>query len=63
MIKTNKAKQHIVWLCQSRNKGLSCIDYKERKEQDERLKVQCVHAAWSPLGAICIKKQLNNKQL
>ena len=57
-MKTNKAKLYSVWYCESKNGGLSCADYKERKIKDKRmLKAQCVHAACCDLGTICFLKQ------
>jgi len=56
-MKTNKAKQYYVWYCESRNKGLSCVDYKVREIEDKRLQIQCQHAQYCCLGTVCFLKQ------
>ena len=59
--RTNKAQRYFVWYCESNNKGLSCVDYERRAVTDERLKSQCVHAAYCSLGTICMLKQVNTE--
>ena len=62
-MKTNKAKRYYVYFCESKNKGLSCIDYRERDIHDKTIDIQCVHADYCALGTICLLKQLNYKKV
>jgi len=64
-MKTNKAKRYGVWFCESKNKGLSCVDYKERDFeyiQTFPIECKCKYAFYGgAFGTVCLLKQLNKE--